>query len=434
MGKEKLANFSFPIPGFFFPILFDPYFLIRQVTGGVFGPHVAVHGLGAGAEVAAADVEETAFCATALHVGAFVLHLVQQLDFRVDPDFGEGAFQHVAEYVFAPELVGVNLAVPRYAADAPAGAVAFVELEQFEHFLGTFGVFFLHPHPQIGAVGVVVHGEHFFGVPLIEQFAGFVHDEVDRGPGFGVIQVFLDQLGAPARVDQMVKAHAGDVPIAQYVENFGYFCGIAFVDGEAQADLDALFLTVFQAFKGAAVRALDAPETVVHVFAAVQGHSHVRQAHAFERLGHVAVNQGAVGGDDRPHAFGRGVFGQFGQVLADQGFPAGKQHDRRAEGRQIVDHDLGAIGGNGVFALFAQGFGVTMHAFKITPAGHVPDDHRFFVGGKLQQMGRQFAGLTPVTQSVRGFHLAAVKFGNTNHGGSLLDAGNRVGHAPDRER
>ena len=50
----------------------------------------------------------------------FVLELVQQFNVRVVPDPGEGALQHIAEDVLAPELVGVHLAVPRDTADAPA--------------------------------------------------------------------------------------------------------------------------------------------------------------------------------------------------------------------------------------------------------------------------------------------------------------------------
>lgn len=102
---------------------------VSEVAGGVLGPFVAVVGFGAGAEVAAADVQEAALGTAAAHMGLLVLELVQQLDVGVVPDLGEGALQHVAEGVVAPELVGMHLAVPGDAADAAAGVVALVVLQ-----------------------------------------------------------------------------------------------------------------------------------------------------------------------------------------------------------------------------------------------------------------------------------------------------------------
>ena len=107
--------------------------------------------------------------ATSLHIRLLVLHLVQQLDTGIIPDFGERTLEHVAEGMIAPELVGMNLAVPRNTADAAPGAVPLIELKQLEHFLGAFRVFLLHAHPDVGAIGMVVHGKHFRGPPFLKQ-------------------------------------------------------------------------------------------------------------------------------------------------------------------------------------------------------------------------------------------------------------------------
>lgn len=93
---------------------------IGEITRRILRPLVAVKSLGPSPEVAAADVQVFAFGATAAHMDLFVLELVQQFNVRVVPDLGEGALQHIAEDVLAPELVGVHLAVPRDTADAPA--------------------------------------------------------------------------------------------------------------------------------------------------------------------------------------------------------------------------------------------------------------------------------------------------------------------------
>ena len=86
-----------------------------------------------------------------------------------------------------------------------------------------------------------------------------------------------------------------------------------------------------------------------------------------------------------------------------------------AVGGEVVDEHLSLFGIDGIFALVGHGLGVAVGAFQVAALGHVPDHHRLLVGGELEQMGRQLAGVAAVTQGVRGFHLAAVKLGNTDH-------------------
>ena len=243
------------------------------------------------------------------------------------------------------------------------------------------------------------------------QVAGAIHDQVDHGARFGVIQVFLDQLGASSGIDQVVKTDARHFKLFDQVEQVGDFRGVAFVDGEAQANLEAFGLTVLHAFEGHLVGAGHGPEFVVDFFGSVQGNADIGQADFLQLSGLGLGDEGAVGGDDRAHAFGRGVFGQLDQIFADQGLAAGKEHDRRAELGQVVDDGLGLIRGDGVL-VFARlhGVGVTVHAFQVAPLGHVPDHHGFFVLGELQQVGRKLGGMASVAQGVGRFHGAAVQF------------------------
>ena len=68
----------------------------------------------------------------------------------------------------------------------------------------------------------------------------------------------------------MIKTDTGNIPLAQYVENFRDFRCVAFVDGEAQSDLDAFLPAVFKTFQGAAVGAGHPPELVMNLLAAVE--------------------------------------------------------------------------------------------------------------------------------------------------------------------
>src|SRR5450759_1364812 len=108
--------------------------LVREVARGIGLPQVAGGGLGAHAEVAAADLQPLALGATALNVRALVLQALHELAFVRVARYGgaylrERPLTDVAEGEVAPELVGVDLAVPAHAADAVAGRVALVPLQ-----------------------------------------------------------------------------------------------------------------------------------------------------------------------------------------------------------------------------------------------------------------------------------------------------------------
>ena len=194
-----------------------------------------------------------------------------------------------------------------------------------------------------------------------------------------MIQVFLDQFGATAGVDKVVKTGAGDFHILEQAEDAGDFTGIALVDGEAQPHLEALGLTVGDAFKGFFKRPRHCAKLVVHGLHAVQRNAHVRKAHFLEFAGFFLGNERAVGRDNRAHAARGGVAGKLHQILAHQRLAARKQHDRRTVGGQIINHGLGLCGVDVVRAVHFNGVGVAMHALEVATLGHVPDHNGLFI-------------------------------------------------------
>ena len=70
----------------------------------------------------------------------------------------------------------------------------------------------------------------------------------------------------------------------------------------------------------------------------------------------------------------------MGQII-DQGFALGR-------GKLIGDGLLG-------------GMGVAMHALQVAFSGNIPDHHRPFVFGKLQQVGGQGGRVASITEGIR---------------------------------
>jgi hypothetical protein len=56
----------------------------------------------------------------------------------------------------------------------------------------------------------------------------------------------------------------------------------------------------------------------------------------------------------------------------------------------------------GYFSLIAvvDSPGITVNAFQIASLRDIPYDNGFLVLGKLEQMGREFAGLSPVAKGI----------------------------------
>ena len=62
---------------------------------------------------------------------------------------------------------------------------------------------------------------------------------------------------------------------------------------------------------------------------------------------------------------------------------------RYAEPGQVVNEHFALLKGELIFKGLILGMRITVHTLEIALARDVPDNHRSFVAGKLQQMGRQ---------------------------------------------
>jgi len=225
----------------------------------------------------------------------------------------------------------------------------------------------------------------------------------------------VDELAASPGVDQVVETDPGNVTGFEQVKDRRDFRGIESIHGEPKADLDPCLLTGGNAVQGSGEGTLHSPEAIVHLFHAVKTDSDIGQPDHFELASNGRGDQGAVGGDDRPHAFLHRIGCQFLQIRAYQRFATGKQHDGAAESRQVVENLLALAGRELVRESLVAGMGVTVNTSEVAAASDIPHYHRLLVLGKLEQMRRQMLALAPVAQGVRGFHRTAVEFRDTDH-------------------
>ncbi len=315
-----------------------------------------------------------------------------------------------------PELVEVHGPVPTDTADAGAAAVAAVHLQQFEHIGSAARVLAQESEVDVGAVAVVVHGQALDGLAALVQGAGAVHDQVHRGAGLGVAQVFLNEMASPARIDEVVEADAGDPLLFEEVEDAADVLDIAAVHGEAQAHLDPAPQAGADAGEGQVKGARDAAEAVVGLLESVEADADVGEVDLLEPGRHLVPDQGAVGGDDGAQVAGAGVGNELEDVGAHQGFAAGEEDDRHAEVGEVIDQAHAFLGREFAGVVDVPGVGIAVHAAQVAAAPHVPDDHGLLVLGELQQVRRQLAGVAPIAQGVGGFDGTAVELGDADHG------------------
>jgi hypothetical protein len=104
------------------------------------------------------------------------------------------------------------------------------------------------------------------------------------------------------------------------------------------------------------------------------------------------------------------------EVFPQERFASGKKNNRGAEPGQVLDERPSFFPGqfSGVFPVL--GMGIAVDAFQVASLPYVPHHHRFLIFRKLEEVGREFLGMPPVTQGVRGFHRSAVQFRNPDHG------------------
>ena len=234
----------------------------------------------------------------------------------------------------APELVGVDLAVPAHAGYAVARAVALVPLQQLHDLGGALRVLLEQLHVHERRVGMVVDRQDLGRVALVEPLPGAVHDQADGLAGLLVCEVLVDHLAAAPGVHEVVEARAVDALALHEVEHVVDLAPVVLVDGEAQTDLDAGILRVVHAFERLGVRAFHTAEAVVRGLVAVKGDADVGKPHGSELLGELGGDERAVRGDDDAHARVLGVLHELEQVLADARLAAREQGSRRLPGRR----------------------------------------------------------------------------------------------------
>ena len=165
-----------------------------------------------------------------------------------------------------------------------------------------------------------------------------VHDEVDRATGLpgGGGGPGLHELGAPAGIDEVVEAHAGK----WYSSSRANMLGISpklwrLMVKRRPTLMPAAWQLRIPSRRGK--RPGLGPKAVIHGGGAVQADADVGQADLLKVHRQVPADQGAVGGNDRPHALGDRLGHEFQQVLPHQRFPSRKQDHRRPVGLQVQE-------------------------------------------------------------------------------------------------
>jgi len=148
----------------------------------------------------------------------------------------------------------------------------------------------------------------------------------------------------------------------------------------------------------------------------VQADAHVRKAHLVETPGGLRSDEGAVGGQNHPHASVPRVSRQIQHVRPGQRLSAGEKEHGGAEPRQIVDEFQSFLAGKLALCGMLVGLGVAVHAVEVAAPGDVPHHHGFLVLGELKKVGGKLSRVAPVSKRIRRFHGPAVQFGNPDHG------------------
>ena len=258
---------------------------------------------------------------------------------------------------------------------------------------------------------MVVDGQDLGRMAAGLQGDGLVDDHIDGAAGAGQIKIVGHHGGAAAAVDQMIEADPGDVLGLHQGEDAGDLVDVVAGDGEAETDLEAGALAGPDPFQGPAERAADSAEVVVGRLQAIQADAGIGDAGLLEPDRHRVIDERPVGRHHRAHAGGHRPPRQFRQIRPHQGFAAGEQQHGGAEAGQIIDQGqrLGVAQVVGRSAADIRA-GIAMDAGKIAAAGAVPHHDRLLVGGKLQQMAGQLAGMTPIAEGIGRFDGAQIKF------------------------
>jgi hypothetical protein len=109
----------------------------------------------------------------------------------------------------------------------------------------------------------------------------------------------------------VVEACARDVLVSQQSKDIGYIGGVAFVDGQAQANLYPRLQAVADASQCQVECTLVSSKSIVRFTHTVERYANVAQTNLAKSIGSFRGNERAVGGDNSPHAEGDRAGGQL---------------------------------------------------------------------------------------------------------------------------
>ena len=142
---------------------------------------------------------------------------------------------------------------------------------------------------------MIVDGQYFLWLANVMQAFGLIDNQIDSGTRGFMGQIFFNQLGTAAGINQVVEAHPGDLHFFDEVEYVGDFINVVFVDRKAQPHLYAGILAIFNALHGRIKSAAHTSEAVIDFRHAVQADADIRKSDSFEGLRQFGADQCAVG-------------------------------------------------------------------------------------------------------------------------------------------
>ena len=120
---------TFLLPTVYF--LLNSHFFIRQIASRIFGPEVARHRLGTRAEVAIAQIQESALRTTSLQKRLAVLEPRHNRVRQVRPNIARAAFANIPQRDILRKLVRMHIADAIDIAKRHTTAVTAITLNQF---------------------------------------------------------------------------------------------------------------------------------------------------------------------------------------------------------------------------------------------------------------------------------------------------------------
>src|SRR5208337_161516 len=157
------------------------------------------------------------------------------------------------------------------------------------------GILPQHPEVEVGAIGVIVHCEHFGGLAALVQVSRPVDYQVKRLARLLVGEVFVHQLACAPGIYEVIKTDARDVIFFEKVEYAGNLPHVEPVHCKAQPDLYSGVPAGHNTFHGLAEGAFDSSEPVIYFIEPIEAYTNVGEADFFEVARYSRIDQGPVG-------------------------------------------------------------------------------------------------------------------------------------------